>query len=54
MTVVIRKSMDRVTIQKILSSFTKSKGFDAKRHCGVIQLKASPLDIQKQMRDEWE
>ena len=54
MTVVIKKSMDRETIRKIISTLSKSKGFDAKRHCGVIQLKASPLDIQKQMRDEWE
>ena len=54
MTVVIKKSMDRETIRKIIATLHKPKGFDAKRHCGVIQLKVSPLDIQKQMRDEWE
>ena len=54
MTVVIKKSMDKETARKIIATLSKSKRFDAKKHCGVIKLKASPLDIQKKMRDEWE
>lgn len=54
MTVVIKKSMDRGTVRKIIASLSKSKRFDAQKYYGTIQLKASPLDIQKKMRDEWE
>ena len=30
------------------------KKFDAYKYCGIISLPADALQIQKQMRDEWE
>ncbi len=31
----------------------KKKGFDAKKYCGTIKLAKDPLEIQKEMRSEW-
>lgn len=58
MTVILKKSDDKKTIQEIFDTVSKStrknlKKFDAQKHCGTIKLKKSPLEIQKQMRDEW-
>ena len=39
-------------IFKKLSLLRASKGIDAKKYCGVIQLDESPVSIQKKMRDE--
>lgn len=30
------------------------KGADTKKFCGVLKLKADPLAIQKQLRNEWQ
>lgn len=30
------------------------KGVNTKKYCGVIKLKKDPLDIQKEMRNEWQ
>ncbi|OYQ34407.1 hypothetical protein CHU92_11685 [Flavobacterium cyanobacteriorum] len=32
----------------------KSKGFDAKAFSGTVKFKGNPVEIQKEMRDEWE
>ncbi len=32
----------------------KTKGFDAKKFCGILKLKMSPLAIQKKLRNEWD
>jgi len=31
-----------------------AKGFDAQKFKGMLKLKETPLEIQKQLRDEWE
>ncbi len=40
-------------ILKKISLLKASKGVDAKKYCGIIQLSESPITIQKRMRDEW-
>ena len=31
-----------------------NKGFDAKAFSGTVKFEGDPLEIQKQLRDEWE
>jgi hypothetical protein len=54
MTIVIKSSADKATIQEILGGLVIPKKFDAFKYCGVFKLQASPLEIQKALRDEWE
>lgn len=59
MTVILKKSDSKEKMEKIFESVSKStqknlKTFDAHKYCGILKLKKSPLEIQKQMRDEWE
>ena len=54
MTLVIKRSSDKASIEKLLQALPKTSNFDAHKYCGVIKLRLSPLDIQKAMRDEWE
>lgn len=59
MTITIKKDTKKAEIKKILKDFDKkkseSKGFDAKKYCGVIQ-SFKGLDankIQEDLRNEW-
>jgi len=54
MTIVIKSSTDKATIQEILGDLVIPKKFDAFKYCGVFKLQVSPLEIQKALRDEWE
>ena len=54
MTIIIKKSSDKASIQEILGALSSLKKFDAYKYCGVLQLPASTLEIQKALRDEWE
>jgi hypothetical protein len=54
MTIVIKSSTDKATIQEILVGLVIPKKFDAFKYCSVFKLKTSLLEIQKAMRDEWE
>ncbi len=57
MTIIINKNTTKKEFVKLLSSIKKSKsnnGIDLSKHCGVLKLKKNPLQIQKEMRDEWE
>lgn len=54
MTVVIKRSSDQASIDKLLDTLPKTSKFDAYKYCGVLELDASPLAIQKAIRDEWE
>ncbi len=54
MTRIIKKNLSKEAIDAILRELYSYKKFDAKKYCGVIQLKQSPLEIQKNLRDEWE
>lgn len=54
MVVVIKGSDSKKKIAEALKKLRKRKGFNARKHCGVIKLKEDPLTIQKKLRDEWE
>jgi hypothetical protein len=54
MTIIIKSSSDKATIQEILGRLATPKKFDAFKYCGVFKLQTSPLEIQKALRDEWE
>ena len=54
MTVVIKKSSDLKSIEKILAKLPPPGNFNAIKFCGILKLSKSPLDIQKMLRDEWQ
>lgn len=54
MTVVIKPSAKKNQIEKLIAALKKEGKFDAFKHCGILKLKKTPLNIQKQMRDEWD
>jgi len=43
----IKRLLDR------LSQQTESKGIEAYKYCGVLNLEVDPMDIQSKLRDEW-
>jgi hypothetical protein len=43
----IKRLLDRLNQQ------TESKGIDAYKYCGVLNLEVDPMDIQLKLRDEW-
>lgn len=53
MVVVLKKGSDRKEIEKALSKVKSKRKFDAYKYCGTVTLKKDPLEIQKEMRDEW-
>lgn len=54
MVMIIKKGTSIEDIRARLAKLKSKKGFNARKHNGVIRLKESPLEIQKKMRDEWE
>jgi hypothetical protein len=55
MVVVLKKGMKKEDIEKLLKKTKrKTKGFNSKKHCGIISIKEDPVEIQRKMRDEWE
>ena len=58
MVTTIKKGASRAEIQslfeKLANSSIKRKGFDAYKFCGTVKFYKDALDIQKQLRDEWE
>lgn len=57
MVLVLKKGASRKEIEALEKKLYQQKserGFNAKKYNGVIKLKSDPLDIQKQLRDEWE
>ena len=56
MTIIINKNTSKKDFVKLLSSLVKikkSKGVDLTKYNGIIQLKKDPLQIQKEMRNDW-
>jgi hypothetical protein len=43
----IKRLLDRLNQQ------SESKGIDAYKYCGVLNLEVDPMDIQLKLRDEW-
>ena len=56
MVAILKKGENKKNMQKLLDKLSdkKSKGIDAHKYCGTIQLKEDALDIQKKMRNEWD
>jgi hypothetical protein len=53
MVLVLKKGASKQQMQSLTKKIKKATGVDTKKYCGVIKLKHDPLDIQKQMRNEW-
>ena len=57
MTVVIRRGESKISIERKLSGLNKSKrkakGFPANRFLGKLKIMGDPIEIQRQLRDEW-
>lgn len=58
MVTVIKKGASKEEISLLFEKMTRStkfnKGFDAKKFCGTVKFGKDALEIQKQLRDEWE
>jgi hypothetical protein len=57
MTFKINKNTTKKEFVKLLATIKRSKktnGIDLSKHCGVLKLKKDALQIQKEMRNDWE
>ena len=56
MVLILKKKSAKKDIEAIEKKLWNNvqTGFNAQKYCGVVSLKASPMDIQKQLRDGWE
>jgi len=56
MVMTIKKGSDKAEIGRLIEKISSRKveGIDAYKYCGVIKLNASPDEIQKQLRGEWD
>jgi len=53
MAIIIKKSDQKKAYKKKLAQI-KTKGFDAGKYLGKLNISENPIDIQKRLRDEWE
>jgi hypothetical protein len=53
MKTIIKKTDTIQEINKKLDAIKNKRGFDAFKFCGVLKLEKTPLQIQKEMRNEW-
>jgi hypothetical protein len=53
MVIVIEQGTTKEKLELLLKKMKIKKGVNTKKYCGVIKLKEDPLQIQKQLRDEW-
>ncbi len=54
----IKRGADKVTIQQAMQKLyqhhkSKVKQIDIYKYCGILKLDKDPVEIQKQLRDEW-
>lgn len=57
MSITLKRGANKSVIKRSLKKVLKAdslKGIDAYKYCGIIQLKKDPIDIQKELRDEWD
>ncbi|MEM8900842.1 MAG: hypothetical protein AAGC85_22200 [Bacteroidota bacterium] len=54
MTIVIKKGSSPKEISEKLKKIPNRRVFDAKKYCGVVNLKSDPLAFQKEIRNDWE
>jgi hypothetical protein len=48
------KAEINAAFEQLASMPGKKKGFDAYKFCGTVKFNKDALEIQKQLRDEWE
>lgn len=53
MVLVLKKGANKKEMDSISEQLKVTKGVNTKKYCGTVKLKEDPLEIQKQMRDEW-
>jgi hypothetical protein len=56
MVTIIKQGLKKDSITKLLNRLSNKpgKGIDTHKYSGLIRLKRDPLDIQKELRNEWE
>lgn len=57
MVTILKKGTSRSRIEKILEKIKSkkaSKGIDAYKYCGIIELAEDPVEYQRKVRDEWD
>jgi len=56
MVLTINKNSSLREVEKLLERLLsrRKKGLNAKKYCGIIHLKHDPLQIQRELRNEWE
>jgi hypothetical protein len=53
MVTTIKNGDSKEIIEKSIKKTSIKKGFDANKHLNSIKLDKSPIEIQKQLRNEW-
>ena len=54
MVLVLKPGATKQQMQSIDKKLQKKTSVNTKKYCGIIHLKQDFLDIQKQLRDEWQ
>lgn len=54
MVLVINKRTSKRTLEKFLTSRSRRKKFNAKKHFGAVRFHEDALKIQKRLRNEWD
>lgn len=56
MVTTLKHGSQKDSITKLLNRLSKKagRGIDAHKYSGLIKLKGNPLEIQKELRNEWE
>ena len=58
MVTIVKKGASKKEIntlfQRLIRESKINKGFDAYKFCGTVRFKEDGLNIQKQLRDEWQ
>jgi plasmid replication initiation protein len=53
MAIKIQRGADKESLKIALSKIKEGKKLDTSKYCGVVKISQDPLQIQKEMRDEW-
>ena len=50
---ILRKGATRQEQLAIKARLQKKQSLDIRKFCGILKLQEDPMEIQKQLRDEW-
>ena len=53
MILILKKGTNKKEMDIIFEQLKITKGVNTKKYCGTVKLKEDPLEIQKQLRNEW-